>query len=1043
MRKKICDTISIIAILTFDADEEWPELFPRMFQAVSSSNSSWIQKENALILFTNLCMYVKNKYNKELSKIAQLLCVLASDNEKNLDVRLAAIRATWSLVECCNQDDESDMTRPFAPLVGLTLSVITDAISSGHRKAFEAIEDLIDLADSPHVRLFSKNDLERTLKIMFEIASAKSSSRLRLLGIELIMALMETRPAAIRKIKPPENAAVVAMLPILTGMLMELPDLQENELRKWGSRYPQNACAASASQHLDDEDDHDDTIDFDAFGASLEYIDRLTRAIKPKYVLPVIFSAATELFSVQNNWKYPHAALLMVAHTVEFITKKEPMLGDLVRTACSYSAENPHMRVRHAGFTLLARLSYDCAPEIHKRHSQSIVPAILRGFNDPVPRIQCHAANALINYASSCYENDLYETALKPYLGEVVSKIFDCLSKSNPLVQEYLLSALGSVAKCANDEFIPYYAHTIPVLKSALENISPELYGLKARLIDCVSIIGLSVGREVFVPDAIWLVPLLANTPLLSTDPNIQHLQVAWLRLSQVLGEELSPFLEKIVPFVLESASKSLFEDDEDEDEDDDETEVDRAQAAAEHLVRTAAVDDRLLALEILCTFASHTKRAYLPYLHRSFAVFFRDVQMEHCNHDDIRAKAAEGLADLVSCALSCLEIHELDFTSFSKLLVETLQILCVSSNSEDSLDTLKIIVRSVLLILQSVAPLVQVLKHDVCPDYVEPCASVLIQLLKDSIQRRALDLAELTCDKVEGEADEELEMEYEEKVLEEHELHFLLSATIGALIKANPNTFVPSSFTAIGPYIFDLCHPVRLCHDQKTGVCILDDIIEEASLNSIPTELNNSIFQQLLVSLKVEQSTSPREGLREVGALVQAASYGLGIGGMRYGENFTFAAPAVTALMKLIQSTPKDLRFTDQVFATCLDNCVSAMMKIYRNCPQQLNRNGISSNEILKTWLEYFPLQHDVLEAQLNSTFLIEMIEQNQMPESFFPLAVKGLASVLATEYLADNCDDRVLNLLGMLKEKIGQDAFLKSVNPEQLSRLAAISKN
>ena len=1064
MRKKLCDTISIVAVMTFDAEQEWPELVPHMFRAVSTPSATSIQKENALSLFTNLAEYIHEKFEKEFARIAGILNALGSPTEPNLDVRLAAIRAAWCLVEVYNQDDEDgNVVAPFKQLVGTRLTVIHDAIVANHPKCAEPLEDLIDLAGSQHSRLLAKKDIERGVQMMIELASVShqpgsqsgARSSLRLLALEFIVTLMETRGAVIRKIKPPENAVLHSVLPIVIKLMMELPDLNEKQLRSWGARYPANACSATASQHVDDEDDCADfSIDFDAFGASLEYVDRIARAMKPKHVLPVIFAAASELLQQKEaSWKFAHSALLTLAHVVEFVDRKEPQLGELCRTAGLYGTEHPHMRVRHAAFTLIARLAFDCAPNTQKRHSQVIVAACLHGIADPVPRVQAHAAIALINYCAACQDHDEYESGLKPYLGDVVNKLFAVLQASPQIVQENIISALASVARTAEKDFLPFY-ESLPILRSALERLNaPSEYSLKARIFDCIAIIGQSVGKEKFIHDAPWFIAYLQATPLISDDANVQHIQAAWMALGEVLGPDIGPSLDKIVPFTLEMANKPIHDDDEDDLEDDDEEgEKDRDELVAMEMVRTAAVDDRLLALELLCSFASHTQKAFFPYLEPTLAVFFRDVRIENCHNDDIRGRIAQGFPDMIRCAIACTSAGLLPADLFQKILVQSLEVICVATNAEDTMDNLHIMVRAVMEMLNLVHDLVVSSGQDACPDYVEPCAAVLVQLLRDSIQRRALEYSTMQCDKAEDEIDEEAQEDYEAKVMTEHELHSLLSAAIGALIKSNPNSFIPLAFTsdAVGPHIFDLAHHIRLCHDQMIAVFILDDVIEHASMASMTPELLNKITSLLITAVKIEKSTSQTETSTEVAGLVQAASYGLGICAVKYGNQWPGAGLAAKELILVLRKAPKDLRHQDNSYGSCLDNCASALMKIARNSPQALaaGGSGVTPEAALQTWLEYFPLESDLEESRMNSFALLQMVQEDRVPflldQKTLPVVVRSFAAVIGTEYMADAHVDRAIQLLEDLKTQIGPQAFsaiAATIPKEHLQRMAEAS--
>ena len=70
-------------------------------------------------------------------------------------------------------------------------------------------------------------------------------------------------------------------------------------------------------------------------------------------------------------------------------------------------------------------------------------------------------------------------------------------------LQEGALTALASVADAANAHFIRYYDTVMPMLKTVLygaNNKSEQL--LRAKALECVSLVGMAVGKERFRADA-------------------------------------------------------------------------------------------------------------------------------------------------------------------------------------------------------------------------------------------------------------------------------------------------------------------------------------------------------------------------------------------------------------------------------------------------------------------------------------------------------------------------------------------------------------
>lgn len=1029
--------------------------------------------ENALTLFAYMSASLRIQFANDLPRIAHILnsCMQHPD----LYVQACAVRATWWLVqgETMNEDDdetEEDALKPFIPLVASSLQVITRLVVQGHSKAQETIEYLIDLAGSDQAHVFNKSNLTQTITMMFELAQTRNNqtpSRLRITALELCTSLAETRSVAVRKLKPPENAFASAIIPILVQMMMEVPDLQGEALTAWGNRYPINASASSASYHADDEDDcdDDDQQGADAFEAALEYVDRVSRSMKGKRVLPVVFACAKELFANPGNWRMPHTALLMLAHVVEFSGKKDGEFLEMTTVASQYATTHPHPRVRHAALTMLARLAYDCAPMAQSKHPKQYLGVFIAGLRDACPRVQAHASTAVINYFAACEEDD-FEIALKPYLHELLEALFGCLNSSTRVVQENVLTAIASVATCAGEGFIPYYEHTMPMLQLALQSIpasAVEYVLLKSRAVDCMSLIGVSVGAQVFAQQASWLVQyLVENMPLKQDDTaSFQHVLAAWMRLCEVMKLDLAPHAHRFVPFVMEIAQQELDDDEDVDDDDDNAPDADADSKREQELfhARTAQIDDKLFAYEALSGFGKDLGIAFAPYLEDTLKIFLRDIQMDECSHDDLRHSAATGLAPLFNCIVGCVKQG---LFSPAKLVSETMESLCIALNTEESLEVLKAVVRSLGDTLQILCESLGTLHGDLLDGpSLETVGIALMQCLRDSIQRRALSFAEKKCEQaLDGEnpnhhqdLDEDAEEDYQARVQDEHELHFFITFAVEWLAKACPDGFIPVLFqsASFGSHVFDLAHPIRLCHDQKVAVFLIDDALEYGTLQSMSPEFVYKCVMILINALKLEKSSSAQEPLTLLANLHQAAGYGLGQCAMRFQNNWlggdNVCAAAAVLLKKILDETPTDLRSQEFDFGSALDNCASSLIKFVQNCGELLKRQGLNLDDFLDTWVGYLPLENDSQEATFCTETLLAMAIDLRVPFLWssrgWSKMVLALAKAIDTPAMNEAQLDRALVLMEEVKRTVGEQAFVgvvRTLPADQLQRLARL---
>lgn len=151
------------------------------------------------------------------------------------------------------------------------------------------------------------------------------------------------------------------------------------------------------------------------------------------------------------------------------------------------------------------------------------------------PRVQAHAAAALINFTEDCPKSLLipYLDSLVKHLHEImVVKLQEVTSlswsvrlptlpspsphvcvcvflgslqlihKGTKLVLEQVVTSIASVADTAEEKFVPYYDQFMPSLKDIVEKaVQKELRLLRGKTIECISLIGLAVGKEKVRPN--------------------------------------------------------------------------------------------------------------------------------------------------------------------------------------------------------------------------------------------------------------------------------------------------------------------------------------------------------------------------------------------------------------------------------------------------------------------------------------------------------------------------------------------------------------
>jgi len=483
---------------------EYPEFIPTMFQW--ASNPDPMIRESALAVFNQLATYLLNKgIAPYLPNIREMLtfCLGDKDNEK---VRLAALEAASSVILVL----EKPQFAAFQDLIPLMLNCL--ALELNQNNVYEAsasIESLIEIAVSK-ASFFNKYATQ-VMSAMYMIAKTENlDDSVRHLAMEFMISLAEASPSLVKRL--PQFVEQVFPL-----CMMLMLDIEEDE--EWADDY------------------EDDEMELTNYDVGLESLDRLALSIGGKLVQPVAFNIIPQFLN-QNTWKHKHAGLMAIAQTAEgCMDQYEAHLKDLVNMVLKMF-KDAHPRVRYAAIHCAAQLSTDFSGHLQSQFHQLVMPALLGAMDDSVSKVQSHAATAIVNFVEDC-ENKF----IQPYLDSILNKLLQLLMSGRRFVQEQSLSAISAVADCSEQLFQNYYDHIMPFLKEILNNATGKADRmLRARAIECVSLIAVAVGKEKFKPDAMSVMDTFVKTQqsqMENDDPQAHHLLQGWARIARCMDKIL------------------------------------------------------------------------------------------------------------------------------------------------------------------------------------------------------------------------------------------------------------------------------------------------------------------------------------------------------------------------------------------------------------------------------------------------------------------------------------------------------------------------
>ncbi|CAO3670398.1 hypothetical protein G6F70_006836 [Rhizopus microsporus] len=639
-RHKVSDTIAEIARFDLSKGDTWNDLLKALFDCTQSPHAAY--RESAFRIFATIPDLIANQHTET---IQQIFLASLTDTE-NQAVRLEALKAACAYI--VQADDQTKMT--FVNLMPHMLEPLTPLIvAHDDQSLVDCLVVLIELADSAP-KLF-RNVLPHVLTGMISIAKDKSfEDRTRQTTLELLLSLAEAAPAMIRKL--PNFAQEV--IPVSMEMVTDIDDDED-----W---------------YTADDIDEDDNESNYVMGESA--LDRVARILGGKAVVPISFQYIPQMLQ-STEWQQRRAALMTISSIGEGCIKvMQPELSNII-TMILPSFKDVHPRVRYAACNAIGQMSTDFAPVIQQNFHQVVVSALLPLMEDPQPRVQAHAAAAMVNF---CEEAD--KEVLELYLDAIFERLLVLLKMSKRYVQEQAVTTIATVADSAEERFIKYHGAIMPLLIDILRQATDKEYRLlRARALECASLIGLAVGKEVFSPYTVDFLNLLAEIQQSVVDDDdtmTTYLLAAWARMCKMMGQDFLPYLPNIMPPLLASAKLTpefTFVDFEEED-------VESKYPSEEGWefvgingqqigIKTSVLEEKSTAVEMLVSYARDLGAGFLPYVREVLEIALPLLKFYF--HEGVRHAAAALLPLLLQDAkeanISPNELAAMWNTIFEKLI--------------------------------------------------------------------------------------------------------------------------------------------------------------------------------------------------------------------------------------------------------------------------------------------------------------------------------------------------------------------------------------
>lgn len=680
--------------------------------------------------------------------------------------------------------------------------------------------------------------------------------------------------------------------------------------------------------------------------AGEQCMDRLANKLGGPVILPATFTWLPRMMH-SSSWRDRHAALMAISAISEGC--RDLMIGELdkVLELVVPTLRDPHPRVRFAGCNALGQMSTDFAGPMQEKYHRVVLENIIPVLQSPEPRVQAHAAAALVNF---CEEAE--KAILEPYLDQLLSNLLQLLQSPKRYVQEQALSTIATIADSAESAFVRYYDTLTPLLFNVLRSEqSKEFRLLRAKAMECATLIALAVGKEKMGKDALALVQILGNIQQSITeddDPQAQYLLHCWGRMCRVLGTDFVPYLPGVMPPLLELASAKadiqLIDNEEDALDQDEGWELVPLKGKVIG-IKTQTLEDKNTAIELITIYAQILEAAFAPFVAQitekialpSLAFFF---------HDPVRVSSAKLIPQLLNSYKKAYgdqspQLMEL----WAKCCEKEIEIL----SAEPAIETLAEMFQCFYESIEVVGK--NCLTQEHMEQFIQSVKSTLEEYQK-RVQERAEERADAATQGVDEE-DDSMSMQY---AIEDDQ------TLLSDMNKAFHTIFKHMGTQFLGPWqrlmpFYDAFITSDDATQRQWAICIFDDVLEFCGSHS--WQFSDHIIQPLINGMRDENAANR-----------QAAAYGVGIAAQKGGENWAeFVAASIDILFQITRVP--NARSDDDVFAT--ENASAAIAKILHYNSSKVQ----NPQQVVEQWIDTLPIVNDEEAAPYAYSFVAQLIDQ------------------------------------------------------------------
>lgn len=352
---------------------------------------------------------------------------------------------------------------------------------------------------------------------------------------------------------------------------------------------------------------NDDLVESDdqkVIKAAMNHVDQLFRQFETERLVNLFTNYIQKMLTV-NDWKYTHGAIMTISQIAEYI-EDDDQIGQLVNILVE-RRNHANPRVRYSICHALGQLADDQSPYFQESQAEKYFQIVIPYLNDPVPRVVAHALASLTNFLESANAD-----IVDPYYDQLLQAFLYLLDKGIVFVKEAVLSAMSAFAESCTDKFESQFDFIINMIFNIFAySEKKEFKQLVSNAMEAVTILGSVYGYEKFqkyvpkvIQELIKIQQMKIRQDPSEVDNQVSYLLSSWQRMAFLCNENLLPYIDNIMPSLLEVIKAPLWNMQEDEG-----------------ASRTSNLEDMEIALQMISLFMKQYSKNLGKYLHEIYNI--------------------------------------------------------------------------------------------------------------------------------------------------------------------------------------------------------------------------------------------------------------------------------------------------------------------------------------------------------------------------------------------------------------------------------------